>query len=73
VVPRRELRAHWLDRRLLLDRPILTHLVILLSNRNHPTESGNVLPLRATIGTLAAESIPDFNFAGVPACAATTA
>jgi CubicO group peptidase (beta-lactamase class C family) len=30
--------------------------VIFLSNRNHPTENGNVLPLRRKLGTLAAQA-----------------
>jgi CubicO group peptidase (beta-lactamase class C family) len=32
-------------------------LVIFLSNRNHPSESGNVKPLRHVLGTLAAEAV----------------
>ena len=40
--------------------------MIFLSNRNHPSESGNVGALRAKLGTLAAEAISDFNFAYVP-------
>lgn len=40
--------------------------VIFLCNRNHPDESGSVLPLRSRLGTLAAESIRGFNFAHVP-------
>lgn len=40
--------------------------VIFLSNRNHPTEAGNVIALRAKLGTLAAEAVSDFNFAYVP-------
>jgi CubicO group peptidase (beta-lactamase class C family) len=31
--------------------------VIFLSNRNHPTEAGNVIALRRKLGTLAAEAI----------------
>lgn len=34
--------------------------VILLSNRNHPTEEGGVKDLRRTLGTLAAEALPGF-------------
>ncbi len=49
----------WID-------PFSETLVIFLSNRNHPTEKGNVGPLRARLGTLAAEAIEDFNFAYVP-------
>jgi CubicO group peptidase (beta-lactamase class C family) len=33
--------------------------VVFLSNRNHPTEAGNVLPLRRLLGTLAAEALVD--------------
>ena len=33
--------------------------VIFLSNRNHPTEAGNVLGLRRLLGTLAAEALVD--------------
>ena len=33
--------------------------VILLSNRNHPTEAGNVISLRRKLGTLAAEALVD--------------
>jgi uncharacterized protein YbbC (DUF1343 family) len=49
----------WID-------PFSQSFVIFLSNRNHPTEKGNVGPLRARLGTLAAEAIADFNFAYVP-------
>ncbi len=49
----------WLD-------PFSESFVIFLSNRNHPDESGNVGALRAQLATLAAEAIPDFNFAYVP-------
>ena len=49
----------WID-------PFSQTFVIFLSNRNHPDESGNVGPLRARLGTLAAEAIRDFNFAYVP-------
>lgn len=49
----------WID-------PFSQTFVIFLSNRNHPTESGSVGALRAELGTLAAEAIPDFNFAYVP-------
>lgn len=31
--------------------------VLFLSNRNHPTENGNVIALRRALGTLAAESV----------------
>ncbi len=49
----------WLD-------PFSETFVIFLSNRNHPDESGNVGALRATLGTLAAEAVRDFNFVYVP-------
>ena len=51
--------SFWID-------PFSKSFVIFLSNRNHPTEAGNVLPLRRTLGTIAAEAIPDFNFLHVP-------
>jgi uncharacterized protein YbbC (DUF1343 family)/CubicO group peptidase (beta-lactamase class C family) len=50
----------WID-------PFSKSFIVFLSNRNHPTESGNVLPLRQLLGTLAAESINGFNFLYVPA------
>lgn len=49
----------WID-------PFSKSFVIFLSNRNHPTEAGNVIALRSALGTLAAEAIPDFNFLYVP-------
>jgi CubicO group peptidase (beta-lactamase class C family) len=45
----------WID-------PASRTFVIFLSNRNHPTEAGNVLPLRHRLGTLAAEAVADYNF-----------
>jgi uncharacterized protein YbbC (DUF1343 family) len=55
----------WTGTSLWLD-PFSQTFVMLLSNRNHPTESGNVIGLRRRLGTLSAEAIPDFNFAYVP-------
>jgi uncharacterized protein YbbC (DUF1343 family)/CubicO group peptidase (beta-lactamase class C family) len=55
----------WTGTSLWID-PFSETLVIFLSNRNHPTESGNVVPLRRRLGTLAAEAVRDFNFAYVP-------
>lgn len=55
----------WTGTSLWID-PFSKSFVILLSNRNHPDESGNVIALRRQLGTLAAESIRDFNFAYVP-------
>jgi uncharacterized protein YbbC (DUF1343 family)/CubicO group peptidase (beta-lactamase class C family) len=49
----------WID-------PFSSTFLILLSNRNHPNESGSVGALRRRLGTLAAEAVPDFNFAYVP-------
>lgn len=45
----------WID-------PFSESFVLFLSNRNHPTESGNVIALRHRIGTLAAEAILDYDF-----------
>ncbi len=39
--------------------PSAKTFVIFLSNRNHPTEAGNVIGLRKTLGTLAAEALVD--------------
>ncbi|HOC55863.1 MAG TPA: DUF1343 domain-containing protein [Verrucomicrobiota bacterium] len=55
----------WTGTSLWID-PFSHTFVIFLSNRNHPSESGNVGALRAKLGTLAAEAIRDFNFAYVP-------
>ena len=54
----------WTGGSLWID-PFSKSFVIFLSNRNHPTEAGNVLPLRRRLGTLAAEAVTDFDFAGV--------
>ena len=51
--------SFWID-------PFSRTFIIFLSNRNHPTEAGNVVPLRRTLGTLAAEAVRDFNFLHVP-------
>jgi uncharacterized protein YbbC (DUF1343 family)/CubicO group peptidase (beta-lactamase class C family) len=55
----------WTGTSLWID-PFSKTFLIFLSNRNHPDESGNVGPLRSTLGTLGAEAITDFNFAYVP-------
>ena len=47
--------SFWVD-------PFSGTFTIFLSNRNHPTEAGNVIPLRRTLGTLAAEAVRGFNF-----------
>jgi uncharacterized protein YbbC (DUF1343 family)/CubicO group peptidase (beta-lactamase class C family) len=46
----------WTGTSLWID-PASQTFVIFLSNRNHPSESGNVGALRARLGTLAAESL----------------
>ncbi len=60
----------WTGTSLWID-PFSSSFVVLLSNRNHPTESGSVVALRRQIGTLAAEAIPDFNFLYVPGALAS--
>ena len=55
----------WTGTSLWID-PFSQSFIIFLSNRNHPDESGNVGRLRSRLGTLAAEAIPDYNFAYVP-------
>ena len=45
----------WID-------PRTETFVILLSNRNHPDEEGNVLALRRTVGTLAATAVSGYPF-----------
>jgi uncharacterized protein YbbC (DUF1343 family)/CubicO group peptidase (beta-lactamase class C family) len=55
----------WTGTSLWID-PFSHTFVIFLSNRNHPTESGNVSALRRALGTLAAEAVRDFNFLHVP-------
>ena len=55
----------WTGGSLWID-PFSKTFIIFLSNRNHPTESGNVVPLRMALGTLAAEAVKDFNFLYVP-------
>lgn len=49
----------WID-------PFSKTFVLVMSNRNHPTENGSVIGLRREIGTLAAESVAGFNFLHVP-------
>ena len=55
----------WTGGSLWID-PFSQTFVIFLSNRNHPTEAGSVIALRAQLGTLAAEAITDFDFSHVP-------
>jgi CubicO group peptidase (beta-lactamase class C family) len=49
----------WID-------PYSKTFVIFLSNRNHPTEAGDVIGLRRELGTLAAQAVVGFNFTNVP-------
>jgi CubicO group peptidase (beta-lactamase class C family) len=44
----------WID-------PSSKTFVIFLSNRNHPTDAGDVLPLRRELGTLAAQAVIGMN------------
>jgi uncharacterized protein YbbC (DUF1343 family)/CubicO group peptidase (beta-lactamase class C family) len=53
--------------------PFSNTILVFHSNRNHPTEAGSVLALRAKLGTLAAEAIKDFNFHHVPGALAPRA
>jgi uncharacterized protein YbbC (DUF1343 family)/CubicO group peptidase (beta-lactamase class C family) len=62
----------WTGTSLWIDR-YSKSFVIFLSNRNHPTEDGNVIPLRARLGTLAAQAITDFDFETVPGALAPRA
>lgn len=55
----------WTGGSLWID-PFSETFVIFMSNRNHPTEAGNVLPLRRRLGTLAAEAVVGFDFQNVP-------
>ena len=48
----------WID-------PFSRTFLILLSNRNHPTEDGNVIPLRSELATLAAKAVLGFDFTAV--------
>ncbi|MDE3067829.1 MAG: beta-lactamase family protein [Verrucomicrobiota bacterium] len=49
----------WID-------PFSKTFIIFMSNRNHPTEAGNVIALRRQLGTLAAEAVIGFDFTPVP-------
>lgn len=55
----------WTGGSLWID-PYSKTFVILLSNRNHPTEEGNVIPLRHKIATLAGEALEDVDFSKTP-------
>jgi CubicO group peptidase (beta-lactamase class C family) len=49
----------WID-------PASKTFVIFLSNRNHPTNAGDVVQLRHKLGTLAAQAVIGFNFTNAP-------
>ncbi len=55
----------WTGTSLWID-PFSRTFIVFLSNRNHPTEAGDVRLLRRTLGTLAAEAVPSFDFQTVP-------
>jgi CubicO group peptidase (beta-lactamase class C family) len=59
----------WTGGSLWID-PYSKTFVIFMSNRNHPTEAGNVLPLRRELGTLAAEAVADYDFSKLSAAPA---
>jgi uncharacterized protein YbbC (DUF1343 family) len=50
----------WTGTSLWLD-PATDTFVILLTNRNHPDESGNVIPLRGKVATIVASAIMDIS------------
>ena len=54
----------WTGTRLWID-PYSRTFVIFLSNRNHPTEKGNVIGLQRQLGTLSALAVADFDFTKV--------
>ncbi len=55
----------WTGTSLWID-PFSRTFLIFLSNRNHPDESGSVIALRRTLGTLGAEAVVGFDFGAVP-------
>jgi CubicO group peptidase (beta-lactamase class C family) len=55
----------WTGGSLWID-PASRTFVIFLSNRNHPTEAGNVGALRHKLGTLGAQAVTSFNFSKLP-------
>ncbi len=54
----------WTGTSLWID-PFSETFLIFLSNRNHPSEAGNILALRRQLGSLAALAVKNFNFLGV--------
>jgi len=55
----------WTGTRLWID-PFSRTFVIFFSNRNHPSEEGNVIGLQWQVGTLSARAISGFDFTSVP-------
>jgi uncharacterized protein YbbC (DUF1343 family)/CubicO group peptidase (beta-lactamase class C family) len=55
----------WTGTSLWID-PYSRTFLVLLSNRNHPTEEGSVAALRRRLGTLGAEAVAGFNYLFVP-------
>jgi len=55
----------WTGTSLWID-PFSETFLIFLSNRNHPTEAGSVVPLRRELGTLAAQAVRNYNLLHVP-------
>lgn len=55
----------WTGGSLWIDPSSMT-FVIFLSNRNHPTEEGNVIALRHRLGTLAARAVESVDRTNVP-------
>ena len=49
----------WID-------PFSQSFLILVSNRNHPSEKGNVLQLRRDLANLIPDAIPHYDFSAVP-------
>lgn len=54
----------WTGTSLWID-PFSRTFLILLANRNHPSEKGSVTALRRRLGTLAAEAVVGFDFSSV--------
>ncbi len=51
----------WTGTSLWID-PYSKTFVVFMSNRNHPSEAGNILALRRELGTLAAEAVTGFDW-----------
>lgn len=62
----------WTGTSLWID-PFSETFVILLSNRNHPSEAGNILALRRELGSLAALAVKNFDFRHVEGALEPTA